>query len=195
MTTPFFAPDRYETDNFILRSYMPGDGKRYADAFNGSAEHIRRFFIGTPEQYTVQEAEERMRNARAAYLRNEDFRLGIFTPDESLLLGDTGYHLWDGPLHFGNAELSMWIRADHSGKGLGVTVLKALIEWGFMEWNWNRITWRAVVHNTPSQRTAEKAGMLFEARQRKVLPDPTGGDKHDAMYYAILKEDWEKGRT
>ena len=194
MTTPFFAPDRYETDRFVLRSYMPGDGERFAESYNGSAEHIGRFFISAKEHYTLEEAEERVRGARAAYLRNEDFRLGIFTPDESVLLGDTGYHLWDGPLHFGNAELSMWIRADQSGKGLGVAVLKALIDWAFTDWNWQRVTWRASIFNEPSQRTAVKAGLQFEARQRKALPDPRGGEKHDAMYYAIVKEDWERDR-
>lgn len=194
MTTPFFAPDRYETPTFVLRSYMPGDGERFAEAYNGSYEHIKRFFIVPKPHYTVEEAEERARTARAAYLTNEDFRMGIFTPDESLLLGDLGFHLWDGPLAFGNTELSMWIRADQSGKGLGVGVLKAVIDWGFTEWEWNRIAWRASIQNVPSQRTAEKSGMHLEARQRKSLPDPHGGEKHDAMYYAIVKEDWEKNR-
>ena len=194
MTTPFFAPDRYDTDRFVLRGYKPGDGAQFADAFNTSYDTISRFIHMPRTSYTVAEAEERIRTSCAAYLNNTDFAIGIFTPDESTLLGDTGFHLRDGPLQGGNGELNMWLRTDQSGKGLGVEVLKAMLDWGFTVWTWQRITWRTSIYNIPSQRVALKAGMIFEARHRQMLPDPQGGARHDGMYYALLKEEWELKR-
>jgi hypothetical protein len=36
-----FAPDRYECEGFLLRSYDLGDGAALAEAVNESYEHLR----------------------------------------------------------------------------------------------------------------------------------------------------------
>ncbi len=174
----------------MLRCYTPGDGALYRDAHTSSADHLKAFIGNVNPDMTVIDGEARVRKANAAYLTHKDFSLGIFSPDESRLLGETGFHLWAGPLSFGNAEIGMWIRADASGKGLGVAVLKAVIAWGFTAWGWDRLVWRASVRNRGSQRTAEKARMVLEATHRQMLPNPQSDTKDATMYYAILKEEW-----
>jgi RimJ/RimL family protein N-acetyltransferase len=194
--TTFFAPDHFVTPRFILRTYRAGDGEKLADAINSSHDHLSPFLAWGREEHTVEATENRARQNAAKYLKNEDFAIAILAPDESELWGGTGFHLWEGPIHFGNAEISMWIRASQAGKGLGTAVLNAMIEWGFTEWNWTRLAWRNDVANTASQRTAERAGMTFEGILREFFPNPNpeGGAKSDSMYYAILKSEWRKER-
>ena len=86
----------------------------------------------------------------------------------------------------------MWIHGDAAGQGLGSAVLRELIDWGFTEWPWLRISWRCNTRNVASMRCAEKAGMEREGTLRGQFDDVTGG-RRDTACYAILKEDWERG--
>jgi RimJ/RimL family protein N-acetyltransferase len=61
-----------------------------------------------------------------------DFALGIWQLDESRLLGGCGYHLREGPLHLGNAEIGMWIRAEAAGRGLGTAALRSALALGIL---------------------------------------------------------------
>lgn len=48
-----FAPERYEADGFVLRSYDVGDGHRLATAANESYEHLRPWMPwATPQRVT-----------------------------------------------------------------------------------------------------------------------------------------------
>jgi RimJ/RimL family protein N-acetyltransferase len=188
----FTPPTRLVTPDFILRWYQPGDGIHVYQAINSSLEHLGEFLGWANPFETVAAAEQLVRGFHASYLKNEDFLLPIWSPDEQELWGGTGFRLREGGLDSGNAEISMWIRANQAGKGLGTAVLKAMIGWGFTEWGFDRICWRCRVDNHASARTAEKAGMTLEARLRRQHPDHKGGPNVDTLYYAILKEEWDK---
>jgi len=190
----FFAPERFVTPDFILRSYLPGDGERLSKALNSSYDHLSPFMPSAFLNQSTEESEERVRNFRAKYLSNSGFVIAIVAPDESELYGSCGYYLREGPLHFTNAEIGMWIRASHAGKGLGTAVIKALVQWGFTEWNWTRLGWKCAVENLPSRRTAERAGFTLEATLRQYLPKMNTDDKSDTLYYAILKSEWRGER-
>ncbi|HQF00404.1 MAG TPA: GNAT family protein, partial [Anaerolineae bacterium] len=143
---------------------------------------------------SVEESEITVRRFRARYLLNDDFVLGIFSPDERRLLGGSGFHLREGGLPQRAAEIGMWIRADAAGKGLGTAVLRALLTWGFTEWPWERLAWRCDGRNLASRRTAEKAGLTHEGvlRQHLLLAD---GSRRDTYLYAMLKADWLAQRS
>jgi ribosomal-protein-serine acetyltransferase len=190
----FFAPERFVTPDFTLRGYLPGDGEKFANAIANSYDHLSPFMPTVFLKQSVEECETRVRQAHASYLKQEGFTLGIFAPDESELYGHCGYYLREGPLAFGNAEIGMWIRASQAGKGLGTNVLKALIQWGFTEWQWTRLGWKCAVENLPSRRTAERAGLTLEATLRQYLPNFRDEGKSDTHYYSIVKSEWEKAR-
>ena len=115
--------------------------------------------------------------------------MGIWSPDESRLLGGCGYHLREGPLELRNAEIGMWIRGDVAGHGLGTAALCALLRWGFSAWPWLRLSWRCSSANRASQRVAEKAGMQREGVLRSHAIDPDGS-RRDTVCYAALREEW-----
>ena len=181
-----FAPERYESHQFIIRSYLPGDGALLTEAVNASYDHLKTFMPWAKSHQSEEMSEQLVRQFRGRYLLAEDFTLGIFSPDESQLLGGTGFHLRNQPLANRNAEIGMWIRASAAGKGLGSAVLRAMLRWGFSEWAWERLAWRCDGRNVASQRTAQKAGMIQEGILRGVrkLPD---GTRQDTFCYAALR--------
>jgi RimJ/RimL family protein N-acetyltransferase len=130
-----------------------------------------------------------VRQFRARYLLAEDFVLGIFSADETRLLGGTGYHLREGPLASGCAELGMFIRASEANRGLGQRALTALLHWGFGEWPWLRLSWRCDQRNPASARVAERCGLRLEGvlRGQGAL---VGEGRRDTLCYGLTKQDW-----
>ena len=184
--THFIAPERFEKPEFIIRSYQPGDGPLLSDAVNDSYEHLKTFMVWAKPEQSVAESEQLVRRFRADYLVNKDFVLGIFGPDERKLLGGAGFHLREGGLQNRSAEIGIWICSAAAHQGLGTQVARALLEWGFSAWPWERLAWRCDGRNTASRRVAEKGGFQFEGTLRAYhrLKD---GDRTDTHCFAALR--------
>jgi RimJ/RimL family protein N-acetyltransferase len=189
----FFAPDELVTPDFTIRSYQPGDGVLTNDAVNSSYDHLRTFLMWAQPHTELDESEALVRRFRAQYLTNEDYVLGIFAPDGKRQLGGTGFHLRGGKAERKTAEIGMWIRADAASGGLGTSVLKMLLKWGFETWGWERLYWRADTRNIGSIRVAEKAGMIREGIQRGMYDEINVGQRTDYAVYSLLLSDWQKG--
>jgi len=183
-----FAPDRFESDSFVLRSYLPGDGAKLFEAVDSSREHLSRWMPWPKEYQQVEDGERRARISRGRYLLGENFTIAILPPDEGELWGGCGFHLRDSGLADRTADMGMWIRASHAGRGLGTEALRTLIRWGFSEWPWLRLSWHCDGRNVASRRVAEKAGMRQEGTLRSHFQAPDG-ERRDTLCYAILKED------
>lgn len=186
----FVAPEKLVTPDFVLRTYYPGDGKLLNEAVVTSYEHLRTFLAWAKPAVALEESETLCRSLHAQYLTNKDFVLGIFSPDETRLLGGTGYHLRGTKIVEQTAEIGMWIRSDVAHKGLGSAVLQTLVKWGFEEWPWLRILWRCDTKNIASSRVAEKVGLLKEGIERSMYDPNNPGQRRDIATYAILKEEW-----
>jgi RimJ/RimL family protein N-acetyltransferase len=185
----WFAPERYATNDFVLRCYAAGDGARLREANVESFEHLRPWMPwATPEQ-SPDDAEILVRRFHAKYLLHEDFVLGIFSPDEQRLLGGTGFHLREGPLATKCAEIGMFVRASAAGHGLGTRVLSAMLRWGFSEWPWLRLSWRCDDRNLASLRVAEKCGLRLEGTLRGQAAEVGDGRRNTACY-ALTREEF-----
>jgi GNAT superfamily N-acetyltransferase len=123
------APDRHVAQGFVLRSYQLGDGPSLSEAVNSSYDHLKRFMPWAVPQQAIERSEQLCREFRGRWLLASDFVIGIWAPDESRLLGGCGYHLREGTVDVGNAEIGIWIRADAAGRGLGTSVLHAMLRW------------------------------------------------------------------
>ena len=181
-----FAPDRFETETLVLRSYQPGDGAKLFEAVDASREHLAPWMPWVDAYHKDEDGERYARETRGKYLLATNFGLAIFPPDESELWGGCGFHLREGGLANPAAEMGMWIRASQAGGGLGTKALEALIEWGFSEWPWLRLSWRCDERNAASRRVAEKAGMRLEGTLRSHF-EARDGERRDTLCFAILK--------
>lgn len=184
----FAAPDRTDLPAFTLRSYLPGDGAAINQAVTASYDHLRPWMAWASDDQSVSQARGLVRMFRSKYLVNEDFTLGIWSPDGDRLLGGTGFHLRGSPIGHQVAEIGMWIRADVAGTGLGTTVLLAMLRWGFSEWPWERLEWRCDQRNEASRRTAEKAGMRHEGSLRGDKPE-VGEGRRTTLVYGLTRQD------
>ncbi len=184
-----FAPERHEADGFVLRSYDVGDGPLLMEAANESYEHLRPWMPWAKPDSSLEETEQLVRQFRARYLLAENFVVGIFSPDGKRLLGGTGFHLREGPLSSGCAEMGMFIRQSEAGQGLGSRVLAELVRWGFTDWPWLRLSWRCDQRNTPSTRVAEKAGLRLEGVLRGQAAY-VGEGRRNTMCYALTRDEW-----
>lgn len=190
---PFIAPDAFATPRFTLRSYLPGDGPALNEATLSSYEHLRPWMPWATTEQTPTQAEALVRQFRGRWLLATDFVLAAFSPDGAQLLGGAGFHLRNGPLASRSAEMGMWVRASHAGAGLGSAMLEAMLEWGFTEWPWERLTWKCDARNRASARVAEKAGLRIEGTFRHDERDVTGALR-DTRLYAIRIEEWQARR-
>jgi RimJ/RimL family protein N-acetyltransferase len=182
-------PERCQTTELVLRSFMPGDGNAMREATVASYEHLAPWMPWAQPAQSEEEAERIVRGFRAKWLLAEDFAVAVFAADEKTLLGGCGFHLREGSLAGRCAEMGMWIRSSHAGRGLGTRVLTTLLAWGFTEWPWLRLSWRCDARNAASIRIAEKAGMVLEGVLRGQ-PAVVGEGRRDTMCFALLRDDW-----
>jgi hypothetical protein len=91
-------PELLHTEGFVLRSYRPGDGALLTDAVDESYAHLAPWMAWAASHQSLETSERVARQSRGRYLLAQDFTTGIFAPDESRLLGGTGFHLREGPL-------------------------------------------------------------------------------------------------
>lgn len=143
------------------------------------------------DSQTEDEAEGLARAFRGKYLLNTDFVIGAWTPDEGRLLGGTGFHLRPHELSAGIAEIGMWVRADAAGQGVGTSMLRAMLEWGFTEWPWERLSWHCDSRNIASRRVAEKAGMRLEGTFRGDISDTDPTQRRDTLVFGLTRADFE----
>jgi RimJ/RimL family protein N-acetyltransferase len=194
MDVYFIPPERFETEYFVIRSYLPGDSLLCAEALNTSYDHIVAFLEWARPHTSINQAEKTARVFRAHYLLNQDYALAVLNTDETRWIGSSGYHLREGGMENRSAEIGMWIRKDVSGQGLGTRLLCDLLTWGFTTWPWERLSWRCNQRNIASRRTAEKAGMVLEGRLREKSRQ-SDGTRDDMFYFSALRSEWQDPRV
>lgn len=188
MATPFIAPTSITADGLTMRTYLPGDGAALLEAEISSYEHLRPWMPWARPEGTVEEAEERCRRFYARYLLNEDFILSAWQGDQ--LVGGTGFHLRGANLNLRMADIGMWTTARAAGQGLGTRALRTMLDWGFSEWGWERLTWHCDTRNVASARVAQKNGMTLEGTLRSDAFD-VNGERRDTHVFAMLREEWQ----
>ena len=77
----------------MLRCYDPEDAPLLKDAVDRSLEHLRPWMPWTPDEpEALDTVYERLRGFRGQFDLDENYVYGIFSPDDSRVLGGTGLH-------------------------------------------------------------------------------------------------------
>lgn len=88
-------------------------------------------------------------------------------------------------IHSKNAELGYWLAEPFWGKGIVTKSVRQMIDYGFKNFDIDRIFARPFGTNKGSQKVLEKAGFILEAKFEKTLFK--NGEYFDEMVYAVRR--------
>ncbi len=85
-----------------------------------------------------------------------------------------------------NAELGYWLAEPFWGNGIVTKAIKQMVDYGFKNWEIDRIFARPFGNNIASQKVLEKTGFILEGRFEKTLFK--NGEYLDELIYAVRRK-------
>jgi RimJ/RimL family protein N-acetyltransferase len=172
----------------VLRCYDPSDAPLLKAAVDSSIDHLVPWMPWALEEpQTLEEKTELLRRFRGQFDLGQNFVYGLFSRDESELVGGSGLHLRVGDDAF---EIGYWIRASEDGKGLATESTAALTRVGFEVCEIDRIEIHVEPANEKSARIPQKLGYVEEARLRRRLYAAPGGEPRDTVVFSMFRSDY-----
>jgi len=182
-------PYRITSERLLIRCWDPADAPLLKDAVDSSLDHLRPWMLWAhQEPQPLAEKVQLLRRFRGRFDLSEDFLYGIFTRDESEVVGGTGLHTRAGD---GAFEIGYWIRASRVGQGLATEAAAALTRVAFSACAVDRLEIHVDPANASSSRIPRKLGYAEEATLRRRLP-PTepGAARRNELVFSLLAEEF-----
>jgi RimJ/RimL family protein N-acetyltransferase len=107
------------------------------------------------------------------------------------------FHLRPDKMEPAEMELGYRLKAAVWGRGLATEGSRALVERGFMEWNYSKISARTLTNNAASRRVMEKAGLRFECDffwSAATMPEWTEAERQGVKYGLAREEFLRAGK-
>jgi RimJ/RimL family protein N-acetyltransferase len=137
------------------------------------------------EPQTLEEKVELLRRFRGQFDLGEDFVYGLFSRDESEVVGGSGFHRRVGEAAF---EIGYWIRTSRMGQGLATEVTAALTRVGFEVCQVDRIEIHCAPENERSIRIPRKLAYGEEGLLRRRLYTAPGGEPRDVVVFSLFRD-------
>jgi RimJ/RimL family protein N-acetyltransferase len=181
------TPYLIRTERLTIRCWEPRDARLLKDALDTSLDHLRPWMPwAEDEPRPLEEKAELLRSFRGRFDLGEDFVYGIFTPDESEVIGGSGLHTRVGP---GALEIGYWIRASHTGRGFARETAAALTKAAFRLFGVERVEIRIDPANEASLRVPRALGFAEEGTLRRRLPAREGQTARDAVVFTLFSDE------
>ena len=187
MTETISPPYRIETARSVVRCYNPVDAPLLTNAISQNLEHLRPWMPWIEnEPESVEEKAQRLRSFRSKFDLDKDYTFGVFSPDETGLIGSTGLHTRIGAQVF---EIGYWVASAHANRGLATEVAAALVKVAFEICKIERIEIRCDANNVASARIPEKLGFTLDATLRDRERN-TNGELVGKMIWSLLAREY-----
>jgi RimJ/RimL family protein N-acetyltransferase len=178
---------RIQTQRLIIRCWQPSDAALLKAAIEESLDHLRPWMPWAQDE--PQELQDRvgwLRRARGKFDMDRDFVYGIFSPDESQVLGGTGLHTRVGE---SAREIGYWIHQDYINQGLATETAAALTKVAFEVDEVNRVEIHCDPQNVRSAAIPRKLGFVHEATLRQRVAD-ADGERRDTMIWTLFADEY-----
>lgn len=167
---------RIRTRRLLLRCWNPSDAALLKAAVDESLDHLRPWLAWAKDEPEGLEAKvERLRAARGSFDLDQDYTYGIFSPDETKVLGAIGLHTRAG-----------------EGEGLATEAAAAVAKVAFESHEVDRVEIHCSPANVASAAIPRKLGFTHEATLRQRVP-ASDGAKRDVMIWTMLRDEYAKG--
>jgi len=175
------------TERVVARCWEPRDAPLLKDAVDSSIDHLRPWMPwAADEPQTIDEKVQLLRRFRGQFDLGQNFVYGLFSRDESEVVGGSGFHKRVGDDAF---EIGYWIRASREGEGLTTEVTAALTRVGFELCDVDRIEIQCEPANERSMRIPLKLGYREEARMRRRLYAAPGSEPRDVVVFTLFRNE------
>ena len=173
-------PTTLRTERLILRPFTFSDVENVL-AYASDSKFSR--FLPLPNPYTKTDAEEFVaRNV----LRNRNEAPSFAIEHQGTVVGAVDLNI-ETPISV--ASLHYGLSPTHWNQGLMTEATQSVLNWGFNEFELEKIYSWADVENIGSWRVMEKIGMKREGTLRSQ--GVNRGVRQDYHYYGILRSEWE----
>jgi len=68
-----------------------------------------------------------------------------------------------------SAEVGLWVAPDHQGNGYATEACRLVLDFGFKKMGLNRMTYKLLEGNKPSESLAKKLGFRYEGRLKQAI--------------------------
>ena len=133
-----------------------------------------------------------LRRFRGQFDLGQDFVYGIFTQDESEVVGGTGLHTRVDADAF---EIGYWIRASHARQGLATEAVAALTRTGFDVAGAERIEIHVDPENAASLGVPRKLGFREEATLRRRVSAGPDAVRRDTVIFTLFRDELDGTRV
>jgi RimJ/RimL family protein N-acetyltransferase len=188
MNEPEFSNPAYriETKRLLVRCYNPSDALMLAESITANIDHLRPWMPWAhSEPEPIAEKVARLKRFRGMFDLGQNFVYGIFTPEETRLLGGTGLHPRLGAEEL---EIGYWIHKDFINRGLVTESTAALIKVAFELIHVHRVEIHCNPGNVASAAIPRKLGFMHEGTLRAKRRFLEGWS--DSIIWGLLDTDY-----
>jgi RimJ/RimL family protein N-acetyltransferase len=175
------------TRRLLVRCWNPADAPLLKAAIDASVEHLRPWMPWAVfEPQPLQAKIDLLRHFRGEFDSGRDFVYGIFSHDETLVLGGTGLHTRAGEKA---REIGYWIHSAHINQGYATEITAALTRVAFEVDKVQRVEIHCDPANVRSAAVPRKLGYSLEAtlRRRTLTPE---GHPRDTMIWTLFDDEY-----
>ena len=175
-----------ETKHLILRQLKSSDTEamfRYL-----SDPEVTRYLDTQPHQ-TLEQTRHLLKFLISFFEQGQGFRWGI-VPKAGVpaggVIGTCGYHAWAKSHH--RAEIGYELARSYWGQGVMAEAISALLAFGFVDMDLNRVEAMVLTGNTASARFLEKLNFQNEGLLKEY--EFIQGKARDVLLFSLLRRDF-----
>lgn len=178
---------RIHTRRLVLRCWEPKDAPLLQEALLASLEHLRPWMPWAQDKPGDLEARVAwLRECRGRFDSDRDYVYGIWSRDETQVLGSSGLHTRPGE---GALEIGYWVQVAHINQGLAAETAAALTKVAFEVNRVQRVEIHCALDNVRSAAVPRKLGFVHEGTLRQRDWTPSGGLR-DLMVWTLLAAEY-----
>lgn len=174
-------------DALGVRPLEAADAAELYAVVEANRDHLARWMPWAAGQ-DLAATEKFLAEAEAQIARNDGFQAAI--APKGRIIGVVGFHSIDWTNR--NTSIGYWLAEHAQGNGTMTTVIRALVDHAFAEWDLHRIEIHCAPANHRSRAIPQRLGFREEAVLREA--ELVGGRWLDSVVYGLLESEWGRER-